>query len=176
MKKRLYLWQLCGVIFSLVFGVLLHFLYEWSENNYIVSIFSGVNESTWEHMKLLFFPMFIFAIIQSFFFKNYDNFWKIKLKGILLGLLLIPLLYYFYNGVIGDSPDWINIIIFSISVIVSYLYEIRLFNMNKSKTDSSVSCFVTLAMIALLFAVFTFYPLSIEIFKDPTTGLYGINN
>ena len=53
------LWQKIGFFFTVVFGVLLHFLYEWSYNSVWIAPFSGVNESTWEHMKLLFFPMFI---------------------------------------------------------------------------------------------------------------------
>lgn len=31
---------------------------------------------------------------------------------ILLGLVLIPVLFYTYNGVFGKSPDWINTAIF----------------------------------------------------------------
>ena len=50
-------------IFISVLGVLLHFTYEWSGNNPIVGLFSATNESTWEHLKLLFFPM----LSQQFF-------------------------------------------------------------------------------------------------------------
>ena len=40
-------------IFISVLGVLLHFTYEWSGDNAVVGLFSAVNESTWEHLKLL---------------------------------------------------------------------------------------------------------------------------
>jgi hypothetical protein len=86
-------------------GTILHFLYDWSGKSRLVAVFSGVNESTWEHMKLLFWPMFLFAIAESFFFKDVADFWCIKLKGTLLGLALIPIIFYTYNGVVGKSPD-----------------------------------------------------------------------
>ena len=99
MKKRIFYWQLAGVIFTIAFGVLLHFVYDWSNESIFVASFSAVNESIWEHMKILFFPMFLFSIIESFFFDNYKNYWLIKLKGILIGIVLIPLIYLMlYNG------------------------------------------------------------------------------
>ena len=176
MKRNIILWQLIGFGVIVVGGVLLHFLYDWSGEAIWMAPFSSVNESTWEHMKILFFPMLIFAIIQSFFFKEYKKFWDIKLKGIIIGILLIPLLFYFYNGVIGKSPDWINIAIFVISIAVSIFYEIKQFKKKEVQNDKSIQSLFILIMIAALFIVFTFAPLELEIFKDPTTGLYGINN
>ena len=112
MKRSIGSWQLIGFSIASLGGTILHFLYDWLNEAVWIAPFSGVNESTWEHMKLLFWPTFIFAIIQSFFFKEHKNFWCIKLRGILLGLSLIPVIFYTYNGVIGKSPDWINIAIF----------------------------------------------------------------
>ena len=115
MKRTIGLWQLMGFAVTSLGGTLLHFLYDWLNKSALVAPFSGVNESTWEHMKLLFWPMFIYSIVQSFFCKDRKDFWCIKLRGILLGLILIPIIFYTYNGVIGRSPDWINIAIFFIS-------------------------------------------------------------
>ena len=44
-------------------GTILHFLYEWLDNAVWIAPFSGVNESTWEHMKLLYWPLFLFALV-----------------------------------------------------------------------------------------------------------------
>jgi len=108
MKRNFRLWQLMGFALSSLIGTFLHFLYDWLDKSIWVAPFSSVNESTWEHMKLVFWPMLFFAIIQSFFFKYSKSFWCVKLRGILLGLSLIPILFYTYNGVIGSSPDWIR--------------------------------------------------------------------
>ncbi|MBQ9163057.1 MAG: hypothetical protein IJX74_07270 [Clostridia bacterium] len=174
MKRSISLWQLIGFAVTSLGGTVLHFLYDWTGGSVLVAPFSGVNESTWEHMKLLFWPMLIFAIVQSFFFKEREDFWCVKLKGILLGLVLIPVLFYTYNGVIGRSPDWINIAIFFISAAVAYLYETRQFNNGTTVCRSQKIAFAVLGVIALLFAVFTFATPQIGIFKDPLTGTYGI--
>ena len=174
MKRSIGLWQLLGFAVTSFGGTVLHFLYEWLGDAVWIAPFSGVNESTWEHMKLLFWPMFIFAIVQSFFFRDRKNFWCVKLRGILLGILLIPVIFYTYNGVIGKSPDWINIAIFFVSATIAYLYEARLFLKKETRYCSSKTALTILAAIAMLFVVFTFFPPEIGIFKDPLTGTYGI--
>ena len=125
MKRSIGSWQFVGFAVTSLLGTILHFLYEWLGEPIWIAPFSGVNESTWEHMKLLFFPMFLYAILESFFFKDLENFWCVKLKGILLGLGLIPVIFYTYNGVIGKSPDWFNITIFFICAAISYIYETK---------------------------------------------------
>ena len=174
MKRTVWLWQLFGFAVTALSGTLLHFLYDWTDKSVLIAPFSGVNESTWEHMKLLFWPMFIYAIVESFFFREYEFFWCIKLRGILSGLILIPVLFYTYNGVIGKSPDWINIAIFFIAAAFAYLYETRLFGFDKLRCISPKSALGVLSLIALLFVLFTFRTPEISVFKDPLTGGYGI--
>ena len=174
MKRSIGLWQLMGFALTSLGGTLLHFLYDWLGEALWIAPFSSVNESTWEHMKLLFWPMFIFAVVQSFFFSDRTNFWCIKLRGILLGQILIPVIFYTYNGVIGKSPDWLNISIFFISAAIAYIYETRLFNANTLPRRSSKLAIGTLCIIALLFIIFTFRTPEIGIFKDPLTQTCGI--
>ena len=174
MKRSIGLSQLLGFGVTALVGTLLHFLYDWLGEAVWVAPFSSVNESTWEHMKLLFWPAFIFAIAQSFFFKDYSEFWCVKLRGTLLGLTLIPVLFYTYNGVIGKSPDWVNIAIFFISAAVLYLYENRLFVTDSVVCRRPKLAIALLCVIALLFVVFTFKAPELGVFKDPLTGTYGI--
>ncbi len=174
LKRTVWLWQLIGFAFTSLGGTLLHFLYDWTNKALWTAPFSGVNESTWEHMKLLFWPMFIFAVIESFFFKSYENFWCVKLRGILLGLALIPILFYTYNGVVGKSPDWINIAIFFISAAIVYIYETKRMKGGGVRCKFPGWAFTVLCAIALLFVIFTFNTPEIGIFKDPLTGTYGI--
>ena len=174
MKRSIGLWQLWGFAATSLGGTLLHFLYEWLGEAKWIAPLSGVNESTWEHMKLLFWPMLVFAIVQSFFFRDRADFWCVKLRGILLGLILIPTIFYTYNGVIGRSPDWINIAIFFVAAAISYICETRLFNAERLRCRSPKAAIIALGLIALLFIVFTFNTPEIDIFKDPLTGNYGI--
>jgi len=174
MKRSIGIWQLIGFAITSLGGTLLHFIFDWFGGAIWAAPFSGVNESTWEHMKLLFWPMFIFSIVQSFFFKNRDDFWCIKLRGILLGLIMIPIIFYTYNGVIGSSPDWINIVIFFVAAAIAYIYETRRYNKGTTACKNPKLAIAMLITVAVLFGIFTFATPQIAIFKDPITGTYGI--
>ena len=173
MDKKLRNWQIAGFIFTAALGTLLHFLYDWSGGNAAAALISGVNESTWEHMKLLFVPLFVFALIEyRFAGKTQEDYWCIKLTGTLLGLLLIPALYYGYTGAFGVSADWFNISIFYITAAVVFLWESTHFGRSEPCFSSRL-CFIMLIVIALAFVVFTFAPPRIPLFRDPITMMYG---
>jgi hypothetical protein len=174
MKRSIKLWQFMGFAVTSLGGTLLHFLYDWLGGAVWIAPFSGVNESTWEHMKLLFWPMLIYAIVQSRLFAERRDFWCVKLRGTLLGLALIPVIFYTYNGAIGKSPDWLNIAIFFLAAAIAYIYETRLFNAEKLRCKYPRSAFAALVLTGLLFIVFTFAAPKIGIFIDPLTGAYGI--
>jgi hypothetical protein len=164
-------WQIAGFIFTAIAGVLLHFLFDWSGGSIFAAPFSAVNESIWEHMKLLFFPMFIFAIIESR--HGGKNFWCVKRLGIVVGTILIPVLYYVINGALGETPDWVNIAIFFITAATSYIIESYLFKNDILMCKSFQRAFVTLCIITFAFILFTFVPPRIPLFQDPVTGGYG---
>ena len=174
MKKTVGLWQLAGFATTSLGGTLLHFLYDWLGKTAWIAPFSGVNESTWEHMKLLFWPTFLFALVQGLFFRNRKDFWCIKLRGVLLGLLLIPVLFYTYNGAVAPSPDWLNIAIFFISAAAAYTYEARLFKKNALSCRHPRLALAALCILAGAFVLFTLIPPELGIFRDPLTGIYGI--
>lgn len=175
MKQPTSLWQAAGFALTTLSGTILHFLYDWTGGSILVAPFSGVNESTWEHMKLLFWPLFLFALIQRRFFKDHEIFWCVKLVGILVGLVLIPVLFYTYNGTFGKSPDWVNIAIFYISAAAVFLLEWQLFKKNRMHCKRPRLGFVAICLIGVLFVVFTLAPPQIPLFRDPVTGTYGLN-
>ncbi len=173
MKRDLFLWQLSGFALTTLAGTLLHFLYDWAPNPWSALI-SGVNEATWEHMKLLYVPLFLFAIMQFFFFPERKNFWCVKLIGTLVGLILIPVLFYTYNGAIAPSPDWINIAIFFVAAAAAFGLEWLLFRANRPRRCLPRLSLGLLIGIGILFAVFTFFPPHFPLFEDPLTGMHGI--
>ena len=174
MKQRSILWQAAGFALVTFGGTILHFLYGWTGESILVAPFSGVNESTWEHMKLLFWPLFLFAVVQRLFFRDQENYWCVKLLGILLGLALIPVLFYTYNGVFGKSPDWINIAIFYISALLVFLFEWLAFKKDWLQCKYSQLAFTVICLIGVLFVIFTFATPQIPLFQDPLTGTYGV--
>ena len=174
MKRSIGLFELWGFAVTALGGTLLHFLYDWLGEAAWIAPFSGVNESTWEHMKLLFWPMFLYAIVQYRYWKDNHEYWCVKARGTLLGLILIPTLFYTYNGVIGRSPDWINIAIFFVSAAAAYIYETKQFNSKTLHCKYPKLSLALLCVIALLFVLFTFVTPELSIFEDPLTSTYGI--
>ena len=174
MRASLSRWQIAGFLFTSILGTLLHFLFDLSGQRVIAGLFSAVNESIWEHMKLLFYPMLLFAWLEYVLRKPAPkNYWCIKLRGILLGLLLIPVIYYTYTGIWGKSIDWINIAIFFLASGIAFRWETAWLQKDCSCPLSSGPAMASLALLALLFTVFTFRPPHIPLFQDVPTGTYG---
>ena len=172
MQKSPALFGFLGFAVTSILGTLLHFLYDLLGGAKWIAPFAATNESTFEHMKLLFWPMLLFGGVEYFFFRDRADFLCIKLRGILLGLLLIPILFYTYNGAIGRSPDLVNIAIFFVAAGAAYLYETKRL-LGVPQPCSARLSFVLLVILTLLFLYFTQNPIKIGLFRDPVSGKYG---
>ena len=176
MNKNISHWQFAGFGFTSLAGTVLHFLYDICGKSLLLAPVSAVNESTWEHMKLLFFPLFIFAIIERIFLKEIRLYWAVKLKGTFLGLSLIPIIFYTYNGMFGKSPDWINISIFFVAAATTFIYEPKHLKHDDHSIISNRIALMVFGLISAAFILFTFFTPEIPLFMDPITGTYGIKN
>ena len=140
----------------------------------LAGVFCAVNESVWEHMKLLFFPVFLFTAVQ-FCLGERDGLLAARAVSITAGLALIPTLYYTYTGVWGEHVLWADVAIFYLSAAVTFWLDSllrrqrRLWGMGRQ-----VAGLVWLWVLAFLFVWWTFSPPHIALFRDPLTGLYGI--
>ena len=174
MGKKIPVFQMGGFLFTAVAGTLLHFLFDLTGGNGVVALFSAVNESIWEHMKLIFYPMAVFAFAEYFAWgREVESFWCVKLIGILLSLVLIPLVYYTYTGILGVNADWFNITIFFLAAGIGYFVETRVFQKGVVCPLPDWAAIGILCLIAAAFTVFTFLPPEIPFFQDPQTGTYG---
>ena len=176
MKKSISYRQMMGFLFTSVLGTFLHFLFDLTGGSLPAALVSAVNESIWEHMKLLFYPIMLFALAEyRTWEKEKTGFWCVKLKGILLGLVLIPVLYYTYLGAWGKQITWFNIAIYAIAVLASFLLETRL--RRKGRLEAGwlqVLGLAVLLELAVLFVLWTYEPPRIPLFQDPRTLTYGI--
>lgn len=177
MEQTIRRWQLAAFIFTAIVGTLLHFLFDWSGQFPLVGAVSAVNESVWEHMKLLFFPMLIAALVQRPVLSvQRSNFWCVKLLGITVGLLLIPMLYYTYTGALGIHLTWLDISIFYIAAAAAYLLETHLLLPERRRPCSfALPALVLIILLSFTFLLLTFFPPHLPIFQDPVTLTYGIS-
>lgn len=174
MKRSIPYWQVGGFVFTGIVGTLLHFLFDWTGGSVVAALFSAVNESIWEHMKLLYYPMLVFSLIEyRFWGKEIENFWCIKLLGLLLGLGLIPVVYYTYTGISGINVDWLNIAIFFLAAGAAFYVETKLFQKNISCSLGGKLSFGIILLAGAVFIVLTFLPPNIPFFQDPQNGSFG---
>lgn len=160
--------RFCVIAFfvTTVLGILSHFVYDWTGGGFLVGLFFPVNESTWEHMKLLFFPMFLFALVAGKRVeRQYPCIYNAMFTGILVGLLLIPTLFYTYSGILGYHVAWANIAVYVISVLVAYVVVYRVATTCKNQ-DSRVLRIGMYVLVAA-FMIFTVYPPEIGLFQVP---------
>lgn len=172
MGKSVGIRKMAGFLFTSITGTLLHFLFDISGGNWAAGLVSAVNESIWEHMKLIYVPMIIFSILEwRFAGKDIPGFWRVKLRGILLALAVIPALYYIYTGILGVSADWFNITIFFLAAGAAYRYEAKAEGRNC--VFGKKAAVVLILLIGLIFAALTFWPPRIPLFRDPVNGSFG---
>ena len=174
-KESILKFLIFSIIFTFILGTLLHFTYEWSNNNVIVGAFSAVNESTWEHLKLVFYPMLITTIIGYLYIgKNIPNFVTARLKGILIAMIFIVVFFYTYTGILGNNYAVLDIGSFFVAVILGEVYSYKLINSaDKSKSNEKFS-WIFLLILLLCFIFFTYMPPEIGLFEDPISNDYGI--
>ena len=173
MNRSLYLWQIAGFLFVSIIGTLLHFTYDLSAQNFAVALFSAVNESVCEHMKLFFFPVVFFALIEYFFWgKQNKHFWSIKLRGVVLGIVLNIVLYYLISGAFGISSLLVDVVLFYVIIAVVFLYETYMLKKPRDVKISERTALILLCVIALCFVIFTFLTPQVPLFE--AAGTYGI--
>lgn len=157
-----------GVFFVLILGSLSHFFYEWSGNNYIVGLLTPVSESTWEHMKLLFFPMLIYSPTTILSLKEkFPCIVSSLLLGILSGTLLIPVIFYTYTGILGHHIFFMDLLTFTISVIAAF-YSVYKLTLSCKAKKHTILLLVLTCLLGLCFLLFTYTPPNLGLFADPT--------
>lgn len=167
-------WQLGGMVFTSVVGTVLHFVFDWTGGNAAVGVFTAVNESIWEHTKLLLVPMALWTLIEApALRRRHDAFWCAKLRGTLLGIFLIPTMYYVYSGILGVSSDYVNITIFFVAAAIAYRTESRWLSAPRRTPCRASLVWAVWGAVFLLYAVWTFLPPPIPLFRDPVSGAYG---
>ena len=173
--KTLRRYTVIGILFVMLTGTLAHFLYDWSGRHAVVGLFSPVNESVWEHMKLLFFPMLLYALFMISRLKTeIPRLPSALWAGDLAGTFSIPFLYYVYTSICGRDVFLLDLATFLFSVLMAFLIVCKLASSCKAKTLKALSgsfgivlgCAVCILFLCFLW--FTYHPPRAEIFRDPT--------
>lgn len=184
-KKNLIIITVISIIAASVLGVFFHFAYDFFGKNPIAALFFPINESVWEHLKLLFFPMLLCLLLLSSFYpyKNKSCYVTGIAMGLIFGCISIIVLFYTATGIIGKNIDWLNIVIYFIAVIIAHLIfyyyastplnnTYSYLNRNSDKNGSNCNgipvwiSIIAITALCVLFFIFSFYQPDIGLFQS----------
>lgn len=159
-------WHIIGAIFTVALGSLLHFVYEWSGFYPLFGLIGSVNESVWEHLKLLYWPFLISFVAELWIYgKNVSGFFAAKALGILAGMFFITAAFYTYTGIIGRNFAVVDILLFVIGTAVAYATSYKYIKCSfKNPRLADLAGMAVFFIFSVLFCMYTFNPPNLGIF------------
>lgn len=167
-----------GCIIAIGLGMFLHFAYDLSYGNSLVGLFAPVNESVWEHLKLIFIPFTLFSLTLYFISKRkFSNMILATVFGNIVGMFTTVVLYYVGLYFFKQNNMIYNIIVLILGIVSAFsiLYS-AIYNKEflEETADSTIIGTCTLVLLFAIFALSTYFPIRSELMKDPITKTYGI--
>lgn len=174
MKKKII--TIISILFIFLIGFIIHNLYEWCPN-IVTLILSPVNESVFEHMKMIYTSYIIWIIVKYFILKKYNikenNFLLKELLTVLFNITLFLTIYWPIYSKFGENM-LVTLTIYLVTIIISQTFNYFI----EFKKDSNVLNIISLIVIFLIYAFttyLTYNPPICKLFLDPTNNSYGLN-
>jgi hypothetical protein len=157
-------------------GSALHFLFEWTKHNPFVAVFSAVNESYWEHIKIAIWPVFFLQILL-FSLGGYQI--PSFVPAVTVALYSIPVsmlgLVFLYKSVTKRNILWLDISIFFVCVAISQAVFVLILEQLSPTAGTVVMSGLFLLGLIVAFLLFTFRPpKEPDVFLDPINKEYGL--
>lgn len=167
--------KLLGTILAFFFCFPLHFLYS-KIPCFITSIISPVNESIWEHMKILFGSIILSGIIQKIIVKlnnlPYKNICISNFICAALSIIIFLILYIPVYIALGEIL-FITILIMLLTIIIVEIISIYIIKYVQDLKMENLAIILVIATY-ILFGILTYNPIKVELFKDQVKMSYGI--
>ena len=145
--------DILGLLFCIFLGTIGHFLYEWTNKNKIIGYFFATNENLWQHLKLGVTPIVLWTIIE-FFTDKFNYLFFIKFITIFVFVFMLIFLYYFYKFLLKKNILFLDILIFYISLSISFIVSIQLLKCNCFNTFFNIIWFIGIIIILYLYKFF----------------------
>lgn len=162
MKRRTFV----SAIVVIAAGSLLHFAWEWSGRSTIVAVFAAINESTWEHLKLAFWPALAMTPIQRAMYGSLPGWLPGTAIRCLLPALVIVTLFYGYTALSGSHCLAADLTIFALAIFAGEFLGHAVLTHEFGPT-SRIGAFGLLVLVTVLFATLTFRPPDCFLFDEP---------
>ena len=153
-------------------GSLLHFAWEWSGRSTVVAVFAATNESTWEHLKLAFWPALALTPIQRAIYGSSPGWLPATAIRCVLPSFVIVALFYGYTALLGSHYLEADLTIFAFAIFAGeFLGHGVLAHEFGSK--SRIGAFGLLILATVLFSTLTFRPPDAFLFHEPPHSRSG---
>ena len=160
--------ELTCFILACILGTISHFFYDWSGQNYLIGLIFPKNESTWEHLKLIFFPILFVSVLEYLFMKvKTQNYIGAKLLSTLIGMIVTIIVFYTYQGILGYNIEVVNIAIYFLAMSCAYLFSYHTIKKDIRLYFSEFAYYIYFWCIGLLFICFSVFPPNIGLFQSP---------
>lgn len=155
---------------------LFHFAYELFPNTLFAILFP-VNESIFEHIKLIFTTFILYGVIDYLLIRKFklsqNNFFTNLLMSALTCIIVFLIIWLPIYYKIGENM-FITFLILFITIIISQVISYYILKSKNNQLLNYISIAFTI-IIMITFAYLTYYPLYHEFFFDPMAEKYGIN-
>lgn len=166
--------KIINVVFLFLLSFLWHFVYDWFPNN-IFALFFPVNESIWEHMKIIYFCLFMGSILEFVLCKKnnikINNFYIEAMVKSILGVIFYLIIFIPLYLWIGES------MLISISLmLITYIFMeyIGYKILTGEEMNINILPVIIIVLGCIMFVILTFYPLHNFLFFDEVKFGYGI--
>ena len=144
--------------------------------NFLTAIFFPVNESLFEHLKMIYITEIIISLIIFIILKikniKVNNYFSSLLISTIFNIILFYIIYLPIYNRFGEGLTYTMIIYFTTLLISQYLFYL-ITNCHHHDFYNKLSL-VIIPIIWIGLIYFTFNPLHTKFFFDPIKEIYGI--
>lgn len=160
--------ELYGAILIIALGSLLHFTYEAAHQAWWVGLFSAMDESVWEHLKLAFWPGAIWTLLLWLTpIARPNNFWAGRAASLLLMPLAIALGFYAYTAVLGGHSLILDLALFVASIASGQVAAISVYAAPPLGSGVEAAALILMLFMLTAFSALSFMSPDIPLFRAP---------
>ncbi|MGI9319064.1 MAG: DUF6512 family protein [bacterium] len=169
-NTKLFFWEALGFVWIVLAGSALHYAFEISEYWTPMALIASVNESTWEHLKMYFWPGLLFVLVQYTYVRDVsNNYWFGKAVGLIVMPLAVVVLNNLYLAVslplYGRGFLAGDIAVGMLGVMFGSIVSYRILNGRPMRRQAiRLAAPIYLTML-LAFCSFTYFPPKLPLFE-----------
>lgn len=166
--------KIINVVFLFLLSFLWHFVFDLLPNNFF-AIFFPVNESIWEHMKIIYYCLLLSSVLEFLLYKKFkikiNNFYISSMVKSVIGVITYLIIFIPIYKLIGESmflPIGLMLFIYVLMEFVS----LKIFQ--SEELNINILPVIIIGLGIILFIILTFYPVHNFLFFDNIKFGYGI--